>query len=367
MRNLTSWNNSFWLADGERFQRCIDAAIHKPCPTAEQIRARHREWMQLAKDLPDMAAQGYGITDAEEEERFILYGDPSKAQPMGIIDGKTGKQIRSANSPEAIAEANAIRAEAPRAIRAVKGKIGVIPIYGPVDQRMSGELEKAGGTPLDFVSAALDNLLGNQSVGAIVLRFDSPGGNVNGVQELADKIYEGRSVKPIYAIADSLAASAAAWLASAATMFVSTPAGGAATVGSIGVYVMHVDQSAAMEKEGVKVTMVSAGKYKTEFSPYGPLSAEAKAEAQARVDTIYDQFAAALRRNRDTTIDNVRQNYGQGRVLTAQQALSVGLIDRIMSYQELIDKLTGGGAQAMGGPSKAKLLALHEHEEAECA
>ena len=324
--NLAAYHNSIWLADAELFQRHIQAAMVRPCPTAEQLRAQHREWMQLAKDLPGMALQATGKDCRIEAELARGTSYRIESIPQHVLEGP----------------APTIRAEAPRAIRAVKGKVGVIPIYGPVDQRMSEELAKAGGTPLDFVSAALDSLMGNASIGAVVLRMDSPGGAVNGVQELADKIYSARANKPIYAIADSLAASAGLWIASAATMFISTPAGGAATVGSVGVLVMHVDESAMNEKLGVKVTTVSSGKYKTEFSPHEPMSEDARAHAQSRVDAVHEQFMAALKRNRDTTIENVRQNYGQGRVLTAQQALSVGMIDRILSYEELIAKLTGG-------------------------
>jgi signal peptide peptidase SppA len=256
-------------------------------------------------------------------------------------------------------------AQAPRAIRAVKGKVGVIPIYGPVDQRMTSELEKAGGTPLDFVSAALDSLLANTSVGAIVLRFDSPGGSVQGVQELGDRIYAARAEKPIFAIADSLAASAALWLASAASMFISTPGANSVTVGSHGVYTMHVDKSKALENEGVKITMVSAGKFKGEGAPHQPLSAETVAYLQERVDSIMAQFTASLAKFRDKAPGYVRDNFGQGRMLTAQQALDVGVIDRVLTFTELIAKLTGGATQATSGPSAAKLLALHEYEEEE--
>ena len=361
MNRLAAFDGSIWLADGERFQKCIHAALHKPCPSAEQIRASHREWMQLAKDLPDAAIQGSGIS---EEIEMAIASCGTAALECESFDADGNGIINIAGHRVLGNTIDRSRAEAPRAIRAVKGKVGVIPIYGPVDQRMSGELDKAGGTPLDFVSAALDAMMANSGVGAVVLRIDSPGGAISGVQEIADKIREASLTKPIFALADSLSASAALWIGSAATMFISTPGGGGATVGSVGVYVMHVDQSKAMENEGYAVTMVSAGKYKTEFSPYSPMSDDAKAEAQQRVDGIHEQFISALAKFRDTSRDNVRQNFGQGRVLTADQALSVGMIDRIMPYSQLISKLTGG-EQTSRGPSAEKLLALHEFEESE--
>jgi signal peptide peptidase SppA len=343
---IVSYRGSVWLADGERFQRFIQAALLKPCPSEAQIRDRHKELLQLAKDLPALAMQGSGKEDPVE--KAIARWEETGSAPKAT---------------KANAEAKGVRAEAPRAVRAIKGKVGVIPIYGPLDQRMTSEMEKSGGTPLNFVSAALDSLLGNVGVGAIVLRFNSPGGSVDGVQELSDKIYEARSVKPIYAIADSCAASAALWLASSASMFISTPGGGGYTVGSHGVYVMHVDQSGALEKEGVKVTLVSVGKYKTELNPYEAPSEEAMAAVESMISGVYDNFTAALKRNRNTSAENVRKNFGEGRMLTSERALSVGLIDRIMSYEDLIEKLTGGGQSGANGtgPSAEVLRLRHEH------
>ncbi len=320
---LTAYQNKIFLADGERFAPFVTKALARPCPSAADVRAAHREWMTLAQTAGERAVQGTGQTDVAELEYEYL--------------DSTGTTART---------------EAPKAIRATKGKVGIIPIMGPVDQRMSSELEKAGGTPLTFVSAALDSLLGNASVGCIVLQFNSPGGSVDGVQELSDRIYAARQQKPIYAIADSLAASASLWLATSATMFVSTPGGGGGTVGSHGVYVMHIDRTAAAEMEGAKVTTVYAGRHKTEFSPYSELTPEARVEMQARVDDIYDSFTSALARNRGTSVDDVRKNYGQGRVLTAQRALQVGMIDRILTMNQLMDKLTGGVVEA-GGNGRA--------------
>ena len=80
--------------------------------------------------------------------------------------------------------------------------------------------------------AAFDRAAADSSIGAIVLNIDSPGGSVYGVEELADKIYKARGTKPVYAVANSLAASAAYWIGSAASQLYVTPSG---EVGSIGV------------------------------------------------------------------------------------------------------------------------------------
>ena len=74
----------------------------------------------------------------------------------------------------------------------------------------------------------------------------------------------------------------------------------------------------------------------------------------------HDKFTSALKRNRDTTMEDVRQNYGQGRVLSAEKALSVGMIDRILTFEELIGKLTGGDS---GGGAKASTMMLKLRQE----
>jgi ClpP class serine protease len=269
---------------------------------------------------------------AQMEARAVELAD-SLAIPANGIDFPS--ELSLVQNAEVAPQADGMAA--PKAVRAVKGKIGVIPIQGPVDQHWSSELSKSGGTSLDFVSRALDIGLSSPGIGAIVLHMDCPGGTSYGVQELSDKIYNARDEKPIYTMIDSMCCSAGLWIGSAASMIICTPGG---DTGSVGVYRMHVDESKA-----------SAGKYKVELQPYAPLNDEAKSRMQDRVDATYAKFNAALKRNRDTTMDNVKKNYGEGRVLSADEALSVGMIDRIMTFEELIARLAGDGANTASAPS----------------
>ncbi len=138
-------------------------------------------------------------------------------------------------------------------------------------------MESSGGTSVQGVARQFRAAMADPDIGRVILDVDSPGGQVGGVEELAREIYQARGQKPVTAIANGLAASAAYWIATAADEFVVTPSG---QVGSIGVFGMHQDVSAALEKDGVKVTMVSAGKYKTEGNPFEPLTDEARAAMQ---------------------------------------------------------------------------------------
>jgi signal peptide peptidase SppA len=174
-------------------------------------------------------------------------------------------------------------------------------------------------------------------IGAIVFDVNSPGGSVTGVDELSKMIYDARGSKPIVAVANHLMASAAYWIGTAADELVVTPSG---EVGSIGVFAAHQDVSAAMEKEGVKTTLISAGKYKTEGNPFEPLTDEAHASIQARVDDYYSMFTKAVARNRGVNVADVRGGFGEGRVVGAQQAVSLGMADRVATLDDVISGLT---------------------------
>ena len=110
------------------------------------------------------------------------------------------------------------------------------------------------------------------------------------------------------------AGSAAYWLASAFDEIVITPSGSA---GSIGAYAVHQDESGLTEKIGVKRRYIAYGKYKTEGNPDEPLTDEAVAEIQRRVDLYGRQFEEAVAANRGVSLATVRADFGQGRMLDA--------------------------------------------------
>lgn len=246
------------------------------------------------------------------------------------------------------------------AVRGVKGKVGVIPIYGLIEQRMSAAMEKLGGTAVEEISASLDVLLREKSVDAIVLDVDSPGGVSYGIEELSDKIFAAREKKRIFSNANSVMASAAIWLGSAASHVSAMPG---ADVGSVGVYSVHIDESKALEDEGLKIEMVTAGKYKTEYASTGPLSADARENLQMQVDYTYGKFLAALKRNRNTTLDKVKKDFGEGRILNADQAKEAGMIDKILSFEELLCSLLGNSGNSNGNRTAIAHILKLRHEQ----
>ena len=211
------------------------------------------------------------------------------------------------------------------------GAIAVVPVYGAITQRSTMMSMCDGGTSTQAISQALRQANADETVTSIILDIDSPGGSVYGVAELAAEIRA--SAKPVTAISNSLAASAAYWLGTAASEFFVTPGG---EVGSIGVWMAHEDWSKALAEAGVATTLISAGKFKTEGNPYGPLDADAAAFMQSRVDDYYGAFTRDVAKGRNVNVDQVRNGMGQGRVLGASQAKAEGMVDGVLTFDQVV-------------------------------
>ncbi len=217
------------------------------------------------------------------------------------------------------------------------GTVAVLPLYGPLDQRGGLLLDWFGGTGLDAWGAAFDSVVTNDDVAAVVLDVDSPGGSVYGVQETAEKVYQTRKVKPVIAVADSMMASAAYWIGSSASEVVVTPGG---EVGSVGVLALHSDLSKAFEEAGIDNTWIFAGEYKVEGNPLEPLGDEARDFIQKRVDEYYGMFTDAVARNRGKRSKAAKSAWGGGRVFGAEEAVSMGLADRVGTLESVVAELT---------------------------
>jgi signal peptide peptidase SppA len=223
----------------------------------------------------------------------------------------------------------------PRVTPKTPGMVALIPIYGIVAHRMNmvNDISGPGGTSIEKLTSTFRQALNDDNVKAIVFDVDSPGGSVDGVPELAAEIYSARGKKKTVAVANTMAASAAYWLASAADELIVTPSG---AVGSIGVWGAHEDYSKALEQEGVKVTLISAGKYKVEGNPYEPLSEEGRAALQADVDNFYSMFVNAVAKNRGIARAAVADGYGQGRMVMASLALKQEMVDGVATLDETL-------------------------------
>ena len=212
--------------------------------------------------------------------------------------------------------------------------IGVLPLHGVMMPRGNFLEDGSGSVSLEGARAIFGAMLASPGIDGIVLDIDSPGGSVFGVEEFASEIRA--SSKPVVAQAWDMAASAAYWIGSAAGEFVMTPSG---MVGSIGVYTVHTDASGWYEAQGLKNTIIQAGKYKTELADTGPLTEEAQTYEQGIVDTYYTKFVQAVAKGRHLGVDVVRGEFGEGRVLTSGDALKKSMVDRIGTFEETVQRL----------------------------
>lgn len=220
----------------------------------------------------------------------------------------------------------------------IGGGVGIIPLYGPIFPKANLMTELSGATSLENFRSDLRQLLANDRVENIVLDVDSPGGSSQMIQETGEEILAARSIKPIYAVANTLSASAAHWLSSMATEFYSTPSG---MVGSIGVYTIHEDVTQRDANEGRKITFIHAGEFKGMLNSHVPLSEEAKAHIQSMVNEQLDTFVDAVAAGRGLSVDKVRE-FADGRVFTAKDAAEGGLISGVKSLDSLVSELVGG-------------------------
>lgn len=220
----------------------------------------------------------------------------------------------------------------------IKGKVAVLPLTGTISQRIGSMSHTSGGVSTDEFGAWFDSAIADNEIGAIVIDTDSPGGNVFGVQELSQKIFDARGTKPVIAVVNSLMASAAYWIASAADEIVVTPSG---EVGSIGVIAVHTEQAEAEQKAGFKTTVMTAGKFKGEGNPFEALSDEARTNIEGRLQDFYGQFTGDVARNRGVARAEVVGGFGQGRVVGADAAVEMGMADRVGTYQAVIQRLIG--------------------------
>lgn len=229
--------------------------------------------------------------------------------------------------------------------------VAVLPVFGLISHRahLVQDTSGPGGTSTELLGQEFDAALANDKIGTIVLDVSSPGGSVYGVQELADKIYAGRSVKRIIAVSNAMAASAAYWIASAATELVVTPSG---EVGSIGVYAVHTNTERRDANSGVERTVLKAGRYKAEGA-YSALPADAKAYQIQQLDEYLQAFGAAVGRNRGVgTAVALGPTFGEGRTVMARQAVALKMADRVATLEEVLQEL-GIGAGAKGRPMRA--------------
>lgn len=272
------------------------------------------------------------------------------ANVRGLVAKEGLAGLRHLADMRTILGTNAPAAARGDAKMATTSTVAVVPVIGTVLQR--GGVDMAACVEFRSTTAVAEEIAAaaaEPKVDAVVVEFDSPGGEVFGVPEAWAAIRESAKTKPIIAAVNSVAASAAYWLATACTEIWVTPSG---QVGSIGVYCLHVDISKALEDLGEKWTFVYAGDYKVEGNPAEPLGDEALAALQADVDRYYEMFEKNTSQGRGVTPKYAHTNFGKGRMLGAAAAVEAKMADKVGTLDQAIRRAAQLGAEYRknGGP-----------------
>lgn len=234
------------------------------------------------------------------------------------------------------AAANAPAPGEPLPYQVIDG-VAVLEVSGILAKHMNLFMWISGGTSTAQVARDFQQALADPQVQAIVLNIDSPGGTVDGTQEVARIILAGREKKRIIALADGLMASAGYWIGSAAQEVYITSQ--TVDVGSIGVVATHIDVSKEDEMMGWKVTEITAGKYKRISGEHAPLSKEGHAYIQDQVDYLYSIFVDDVAKHRGVSAETVLEKMADGRIFIGQQAIAAGLADGEATLEQLIRKV----------------------------
>ncbi len=238
----------------------------------------------------------------------------------------------------------------------VNDGIGVLSIRGPL-------LQNSYWHDYTDIREAFDHLLQDGSARAIVLDIDSPGGDVHSeLNQLAAAILAARSEKPIHAIANESATSAAYFLASAAEKVHVT--GSLSAVGSIGVIAMHRDRSEMLKQQGIAITEIVSGRHKNELSPNKPLSRSGREAIERVVELAFVDFAQAVSDSRGLAVDEIRSQ--EAAVFVGQDAINAGLADGLSTLDELVERLAEEARAGSGAFSTASATSADaEHQDRE--
>ncbi|WP_264683184.1 S49 family peptidase [Wolbachia endosymbiont (group B) of Euphydryas aurinia] len=210
--------------------------------------------------------------------------------------------------------------------------IAIIRIYGVLTKKTEAFDHILDMTSYENIHEEIESALEDKSIETILLDIDSPGGEVNGVFDLADFIYESRAKKRIIAIANDDAYSAAYAIASSAEKIFLTRTSG---IGSIGVIASHIDQSGFDEKQGIKYTTIFAGSRKNDLNPHEPMTSESLESLQKEVGRLYEMFLQLIARNRGLSIEKIRST--EAGLYFGEKAVEIGLADGVTTFFEFIN------------------------------
>ena len=212
----------------------------------------------------------------------------------------------------------------------VQNGVATVPIHGVLVRR-AGQIQPDSTVLQSYqdVARIMGAAQNDARVGGILLDIDSPGGEAGGVFDLARAIRQAGQSKPVWAMANDDALSAAYVIASAADRIWSTQT---AALGSLGVVALHADQSALDAAEGIKYTYLYRGARKVDGNPHAPLSDEGAAAIQSEVDRLYENLVGLVAGHRNMKPAAIRGQ--EAGIYFGENAVGAGLADKIGTFEQ---------------------------------
>jgi len=223
--------------------------------------------------------------------------------------------------------------------RLAAGKIAVISLSGTITTRGSSLFSGSTITP-DLVRNYLAKAESDRTVKAIVLRIESPGGEIEPCQEILWEIERVKETKPIVVSMGGTAASGGYYISTQADKIVALPT---TMTGSIGVISQVINIEGLLEKLGIQIETFKGGKYKDMYWGFRELTPEEEEIMQGMVDEYYEQFVDVVAEGRGLSREEVR-NLATGQLYTGTEAKELGLVDELGDLNTAIDlaaKLAG--------------------------
>ncbi len=289
---------------------------------------------QLAETIPHLS-EYFGIWAIEPNAMLALF---ELAQRIDIVSHLQSDHVAEIKAAAGRGNGSYYRED-------IEG-VAHISLNGPLQKHVSSF---SGGTSTVLARQDVRAASRDPDVGAILLRIESPGGTFSGNSELANEIEKAASTKPVFAYINDLGASAAYWIASAASEVMANKE---ALVGSIGTYASVTDYSGAAAAEGIKVHVIRAGSFKGMGTPGTEITAEHLAEMQRHVDSRNQFFLEAVTKGRKVSMDYVKSQLADGRLHTASEAIGLKLIDSIATLEDAHAKAKASFSSKPKGKSK---------------
>ncbi|MBY7933445.1 S49 family peptidase [Vibrio parahaemolyticus] len=269
-------------------------------------------------------------------------------QLLALMSDIANREVDSLSLDDFVPESLATKSgkRLTRGMEKREGGVALISVSGVISRYANLFTNICGGTTTQMLAQDFTQALNDPAIKGIVFDCDSPGGEANGIHELAEMIYQARGKKPIIAYVGGMACSACYWIASACDEVVMDAT---ATAGSIGTVLQMRRRKQKEDDEFETIEIVSSQSPNKRQDPGTDKGREAY---QKHLDDLAEVFVQRVARNMNVERDTVINDFGGGGILVGQAAVDKGMAHRLGSLEGVIAELKTGKKKPMPDPNK---------------